>query len=152
MTDNWKKINTDPVCFGTKNDAFGSFEIQEAGKIYSFKLVHTYGSVTCNTYLESTKWGCSHTGFGRHSLLTVITYPNKTVLPLAEFVKGIDDYRYQLDGAHVNSPTLVFNLLPTPLVVSIGQQFLIWYGQDLADYSEGNNAGETCADVYALYP
>ena len=82
----------------------------------------------------------------------MITYRNKTVLPLAEFAKGSDDYRYQLDGAHVNSRTLVFNLLPTPLVVSIGQQFLIWYGQDLADYSEDNNAGETCADVYALYP
>ena len=82
----------------------------------------------------------------------MITYPNKTVLPLAEFVKGIDDYRYQLDGAHVNSPTLVFNLLPTPLVVSIGQQFLIWYGQDLTNFTEYNNAGETCTDVYALYP
>ena len=152
MTDNWKKINPDPVCFGTKNDSFGSFEIQEAGKVYSFKLVHTYGSVTCNTNLQSTKWGCSYTGFGRHCLLTVITYRNKTVLPLAEFVKGVDGYRYQLDGAHVNSPTLVFNLLPTPLVVSIGQQFLIWYGQDLANYTEFNNAGETCADVYALYP
>ena len=82
----------------------------------------------------------------------MITYRNKTVLPLAEFPKGSKDYRYQLDGAHVNSPTLVFNLLPTPLVVSIGQQFRIWYGQDLANYSEDNNAGETCADVYALYP
>ena len=81
----------------------------------------------------------------------MITYRNKTVLPLAEFATGVD-YRYQLDRAYVNSPTLVFNLLPTPLVVSIGQQFLIWYGQDLADYSEGNNAGKTCADVYALYP
>ena len=152
LTDNWKKINTDPVCFGTKNDNFGSFEIQEAGKIYSFKLVHTNGTVTCNTNFESTKWGCLHPYLGRRILLTVITYPNKTVLPLGEFVKGIDDYRYQLDGAHVNSPTLVFNLLPTPLVVSIGQQFLIWYGQDLAYYTEFNNAGETCADVYALYP
>ena len=82
----------------------------------------------------------------------MITYRNKTVLPLAEFPKGSKDYRYQLDGAHVNSPTLVFNLLPTPLVVSIGQQFLIWYGQDLANYTEYNNAGETCTDVYALYP
>ena len=81
----------------------------------------------------------------------MITYRNKTVLPLAEFATGVD-YRYQLDRAHVNSPTLVFNLLPTPLVVSIGQQFLIWYGQDLANYTEFNNAGETCADVYALYP
>ena len=128
LTDNWKKINTDPVCFGTKNDDFGSFEIQEAGKIYSFKLVHTNGTVTCNTNFESTKWGCLHPDLGRRILLTVITYPNKTVLPLAEFAKGSDDYRYQLDRAHVNSPTLVFNLLPTPLVVSIGQQFLIWYG------------------------
>ena len=152
MTDNWKKINTDPVCFGTKNDDFGSFEIQEAGKIYTFKLVHTSGSVTCDTNLESTKWGCLHIGLGRHRLLTVITYRNKTVLPLAEFATGVHDYRYQLDRAHVNSLTLVFNLLPTLLVVSIGQQFLIWYGQDLADNSEGNNAGETCADVYALYP
>ena len=152
LTDNWKKINTDPVCFGTKNDDFGSFEIQEAGKIFTFKLVHTNGTVACNTDFESTKWGCLHPDLGRRILLTVITYPNKTVLPLAEFVKGVDDYRYQLDGAHVNSPTLVFNLLPTPLVVSIGQQFLIWYGQDLANYTEYNNAGETCADVYALYP
>ena len=152
MTDNWKKINTDPVCFGTKNDDFGSFEIQEAGKIYTFKLVHTSGSVTCDTKLESTKWGCLHIGLGRHRLLTVITYRNKTVLPLAEFATGVRDYRYQLDRARVNSLTLVFNLLPTPLVVSIGQQFLIWYGQDLANYSEHNNAGETCADVYALYP
>ena len=80
----------------------------------------------------------------------MITYRNKTVLPLAEFAKV--DYSYQLDGAHVNSPTLVFNLLPTPLVVSIGQQLLIWYGQDLTNFTEYNNAGETCTDVYALYP
>ena len=152
MTDNWKKINSYPVCFETKYDAFGSFKIQEAGKIYSFKLVHIYGSVTCDTNLEFTKWGCSHSRSGRRRLLTVITYRNKTVLPLAEFATGVHYYRYQLDRAHVNSPTLVFNLLPTPLVVSIGQQFLIWYGQDLADYSEHNNAGKTCADVYALYP
>ena len=25
-------------------------------------------------------------------------------------------------------------------------------GQDLVNYTELNNAGETCADVYALYP
>ena len=152
LIDNWKKINTNPVCFGTKNGDFGSFEIQEAGKIYTFKLVHTKGTVTCDTDYGPTKWGCLHPYLRNHRLLTVITYPNKTVLPLAEFAKGSDDYRYQLDRAHVNSPTLVFNLLPTPLVVSIGQQFLIWYGQDLTNFTEYNNAGETCTDVYALYP
>ncbi|CAH3134859.1 unnamed protein product [Pocillopora meandrina] len=151
-SDNWKKINTDPVCFGTKNGDFGSFQIQEAGKIYTFKLVHTKGTVNCDTDYESTKWGCLHPYLRNHRLLTVITYPNKTVLPLAEFAKGSVDYSYRLDGAHVNSPTLVFNLLPTPLVVSIGQQLLIWYGQDLTNFTEYNNAGETCTDVYALYP
>ena len=58
-------------------------------------------------------------------------------------------YTYQLDGADVNSPTLVFNFLPMPLVVSVGQ---IWYAHDLVGSTENNNHGETCADVYALYP
>ena len=65
LTDNWKKINTDPVCFGTKNDDFGSFEIQEAGKIYTFKLVHTNGTVTCNTdYVRINKVGMFTPRFG----------------------------------------------------------------------------------------
>ena len=87
--------------------------------------------------------------------MTVITYSNKTVLPLAEFVKSNAEnklYTYQLDGADVNSPTLVFNFLPMPLVVSVGQQFQIWYAHDLVGSTEYNNDGETCADVYALYP
>lgn len=83
--------------------------------------------------------------------MTVMTYRN-SVLQLAEFVRNINEYRYQLDGFDVNSPTLVFNLLPTPLSVSRYQEFQVWYGQDLAGFTEKNNAGETCTDVYALYP
>ena len=85
--------------------------------------------------------------------MTVITYSNKTVLPLAEFLKGNHStyYTYQLDGADFNSTTLEFKLLPTPLVVLVGQQFQLWYAHDLVDYTEDNNGGKTCADVYALY-
>ena len=86
--------------------------------------------------------------------MTVITYSNKTVLPLAEFVKSNAKnklYTYQLDGADFNSATLVFKLLPTPLVVLVGQQFQLWYAHDLVNYTEDNNDGKTCADVYALY-
>ncbi|XP_022810092.1 protein jagged-1-like [Stylophora pistillata] len=151
-SDNWKKINIGPVCFGTKHDDYGSFEIREAGKIFTFELVHTSGSVTCNRNFIRTKWGCSSQFYGNHNLMTVITYSNKSVLPLAKFVKSNEEYFYQLSGADVNSPTLVFNLLPTPLVVSVGQQFQVWYGQDLADFTENNNDGKTCTDVHALYP
>ena len=86
--------------------------------------------------------------------MTVITYSNKTVLPLAEFVKSNAKnklYTYQLDGADFNSATLVFKLLRTPLVVLVGQQFQLWYAHDLVNYTEDNNDGKTCADVYALY-
>ena len=91
--------------------------------------------------------------YENHNLMTVITYSNKTVLPLAEFLKGSNGkyYTYQLDGADVNSTTLVFKLLPTPLVVLVGQQFQLWYAHDLVDYTEYNNGGKTCTDVYALY-
>nr|XP_058963049.1 neurogenic locus notch homolog protein 1-like [Pocillopora verrucosa] len=154
-SDNWKKVNIgDPVCFGTKNDDHGTFHIQEAGQIYTFKLVHTSGSVTCVSILAiSTKWGCSFPIYGNHNLMTVITYSNKTVLPLAEFLKGNDRtyYTYQLDGADFNSATLVFKLLRTPLVVLVGQQFQLWYAHDLVNFTEDNNDGKTCADVYALY-
>ena len=83
--------------------------------------------------------------------MTVITYSNKTVLPLAEFLKGSHRtyYTYQLDSA--DSATLAFKLLPTPLVVSVGQQFQLWYAHDLVNFSEHDNDGKTCADVYALY-
>ncbi|XP_022786940.1 fibulin-2-like [Stylophora pistillata] len=151
-SDNWKKVNDDPVCFGTKNNDCGTFIIREAGQIYTFQLVHTSGLVRCATDLELTKWGCPHPSFGHYNLMTVITYRNKRVVLLAEFAKYTGMYRYRLNGSDVNSPRLVFNLLPTPLVVSVNQQFQIWYGQDLADLSEYNNAGKTCTDVYALYP
>ena len=109
--------------------------------------------MTCDTSTTSTKWGCSLPTYENHNLMTVITYSNKTVLPLAEFLKGNDGkyYTYQLDGADVNSTTLVFKLLPTPLVVLVGQQFQLWYAHDLVNYTEYNNDGKTCADVYALY-
>ena len=101
----------------------------------------------------STKWGCSLPIYGNHNIMTVITYSNKTVLPLAEFLKGNDNtyYTYQLDGTDFNSTTLEFKLLPTPLVVLVGQQFQLWYAHDLVNYTEYNNDGKTCADVYALY-
>ena len=86
--------------------------------------------------------------------MTVITYSNKTVLPLAEFVKSNAKnklYTYQLDDADFNSATLVFKFLRTPLVVLVGQQFQLWYAHDLVNFTEDNNDGKTCADVYALY-
>ena len=155
--ENWKKINTDPVCFGAKDDSYGTFNITESGVIYTFKLVHLSGSVSCNPEYPSSFWGCEHPNFGEETLLTIITFQNGSVLLLADYIKsqgkggGCTYYSYKIDGVAVNETELRFNILPSPISVSVGQEFQLWYGADLKDCYEFDNSGQTCADVYAWY-
>ncbi|KAL9970881.1 hypothetical protein ACROYT_G023334 [Oculina patagonica] len=155
--ETWKKINDALVCFGARNNTYGTFNIKESGLINTFKLVHRSGSLRCTADAPASYWGCDYPSYGDERLLTVITYPNKTALLLADYLRDDSDhcgnkyYLYKIAGIGVNSPELVFDKLPTPLSVSIGQEFHIWYGQDLKDCTENNNAGKTCADVYAWY-
>ena len=52
----------------------------------------------------------------------------------------------------VNSTELLFNLLPSPISVSNGQVFKIWYNEALlSNNCARDNTGEICVDVYALY-
>lgn len=78
--------------------------------------------------------------------MTVITYINRTALPLAEYVNTelSKYYTYHLDATNANTEKLKFNELPIALSASIGQQFQIWYAQDLVNHSEDNNSGQTC--------
>ena len=110
--------------------------------------------MVCNPSLPASYWGCEHSDYGDKKLHTVITYSNKTALLLADYLRGKPDckyYSYQIAGIGVNSTELKFNKLPTPLSVPTGQEFQIWNGQDLSDCTEYNNAGQTCAYVYAWY-
>ena len=85
--------------------------------------------------------------------MTIITDANKeAILPPAEDLKaspsgafGNKTHFYSLPGYHHNSTELVFRNLVNPLSVSSNQEMQIWY------YSENNNSGKTCVDVYAWY-
>ncbi|KAM7440898.1 hypothetical protein ABFA07_010001 [Porites harrisoni] len=152
--DNWKKINIVPVCFGARNDSYGTFHITESGLINTFKLVHINGSVLCSEDVLPSYWGCNHTNYGNTTLLTVITFQNRTALWLADYKMGEPrkcKYSYGIKGTGVNATELVFNELPSPISAFVGQEFQIWFGQDLANCTEYNNSGQTCVDVYALY-
>ena len=70
---------------------------------------------------------------------------------LADFKKKDCHYSYKIEGVGVNETELRFNNLPSPISVSVGDEFQIWYGQDLKDCVENDNSGQTCADVYAWY-
>jgi len=149
----WKKINSESVCYKAKN-SHGNFSITKQGLIHTFKLVHRRGSLKCTQYLPATFWGCPHHIFRDQTLSTVITHKNQSVLPLAEYRQDgrCTKYSYKIEGIDVNSTELLFNHLPSPISVSNGQVFKIWYNEALppSDCAQ-DNSGEICVDVYALY-
>ncbi|KAL9955366.1 hypothetical protein ACROYT_G036676 [Oculina patagonica] len=49
-----------------------------------------------------------------------------------------------------SSPVLVFCAPKKPHCVFANSELRLWYGQDLRGFTEDNNAGKTCADVYGL--
>ena len=157
----WHKINTNPVCFGARDDSFGSFNITQPGHIGALRLVHSYGLLVCHSSSTNSYWGCEVPIYANKTLMTLISYANsRTVLlprrnstQMGLFDTGICgiDLTYRLDGFNDSSPELIFNTSSVPLEVSSNQEFWIWYGQDLADCSESNNYGWSCVDVYGWY-
>ena len=69
----------------------------------------------------------------------------------AHLVQNSRKHFYSLYGSTHTSSELVFRDLPNKVSVSRGQELQIWYGQDWDDWSEENNSGTTCVDVYAWY-
>ena len=80
------------------------------------------------------------------------------LLPKSEYRKG-KGYRctqmyYNLPWATSESPELVFDNFSTPLKVSAGQEFQVWFVEDfmgLNECSDDNGSEKTCAKVYGLY-
>ena len=159
ISDNWQKMNVEPVCFEARDNKYGAFNVPKGGRIKTMKLIHKSGSIRCNPEYNASYWSCSHPSF-YHSddLLTIITNANnEAVLPPVEDMRGAinicDDKKfvYSLNGTSPTSPELVFRDLPNYLVVSRNQELRIWHGQDWVDCTEYDNSGQTCVDVYAWY-
>ena len=156
----WQKVNVDPVCFGAKDDLFGTFEIHKPGDIYRLKLVHRSGYVHCISNIAfNTKWGCAvndnRDSYYRERLNVHITNEyNTRIFPanVSGSLKLDSLFYYKLLDFDRNSSDIVFDSIPTPLSVVSGQKFRIWYGEDLAKYkdSEKDNIGRSCTDVYAF--
>ena len=155
MLDTWQKMNTEPVCFGTRDNQYGALRIPKSGRLKTIKLIYKSGGVQCNED-DATYWGCDYKDYGDNGLLTVITTANnETVMPPVEDLKSSTvcnrDF-WSLNGTTRTSPELVFPDLSVPLSVSRNQELKIWYTQDMYDCSEDNNSGsKTCVDAYAWY-
>ena len=134
------------MCFGAKDDQFGSFEVKIGGSVKSVKLVHVSGEVACSTFnlLGGSKFGCKSSP----ELYTFITTSTDDIL-----LPEIDEIlpAYTLQGYRPDSTEIVFTTISTPLRLSSGQQLRVWFGEDLRNVSESDNGGLSCVDVYAKY-
>ena len=140
----WLKVNTKEVCFGARGNSYGAFFMPKNGDISSFKLVHLRGRISCDADKNRfSKWGCE---VGDHLWTYLTNADNKVVF---RYMSG--NMFYRLSGIWSNSTELTFNSFTVPMRVSTGQEFRVWYSEDLKDVSEHDNEGETCMDIYALY-
>ena len=149
----WRKTNYSPVCFGARNHQFGRFRLPSSGKLVAIKLVHLYGFVSCHAPKNSkwSFWGC---GTVRDRVNVVVTNAaDQIILPPNQFI--LDSLKWsRVTVPYYNAafaPELVFSVFSHPRRVYKGQQFRLWYGEDLTDQTEHDNGGRVCCDVYALY-
>lgn len=153
-----------PVCFGTRDDKYGSFNIIQAGEILGLKLTHLFGTLVCFNGSSPSFWGCQSELYGDKTLMTYISHANerREILPRKAQVEvggpwrsdgkcQHEIYTYKISGVNDTSPEIIFDTTSEPLRVSHDQQFWIWFGQDIADCSEENNEGKSCVDVYGWY-
>ena len=154
IVENWVKMTPSSVCFGSKGDSYGAFTIPTPGKIITFKLTYLHGNVNCfnafgATFLRS-RWGC------RGRLGVHITYADRTRLLPANtgyMIEGELCYGfYYLPWATTEGEELRFDDFSSPLSVSVGEEYQVWFTEDLTGCIEIDNSDEqTCTEVYGLY-
>ena len=128
---------------GAKDDKPGKFFTPMAGKISALNLVYSSGKVGCTLH-DSSKWGCDGDS---SNLLTLITDDqNNVVFP--ENYHGQD--HYTLPGFTSSSPELLFTF-SIPLEVTAGQEYRVWYSEDLLSKIEVDNHGPTCMKVIVVF-
>lgn len=108
-----------------KGNQNGKFFTPVQGTMYAIRLVHISGAVGCSSG-TSSKWGCRN-----NDILTIITDENNQVFSLS----------FTSDSPEL---ILTFN---TPLMVATGQEYRLWFSEDLRDQHEDNNVGPSCTKV-----
>ena len=161
----------DQVCFGAGGDDLGDdnyarFELPVDAQ--AVKLVYQSGGVSCNFAGRGyySRWGCDEDRTS--SMGTFLTKADKggmstladIVAPVRDHVVSDNLWYEPFDDNHAMGNELTFSAGAQngPGITFTGQaageypagQYLIWYGEDLADRSQHDNGGATCVKVFYL--
>ena len=155
---NLVKINTSPVCFGSRDSSYGNFTIPKTGHVITFKLVYLSGYVSCQASDPQyrSNWGCSFLSSPNNLAVFITDSLQQRILPTdkASYRRGSGCHAtitYGIPGFTSESPELGLHNFSVPLAVSVGQELQIWYTEDLYNCYAGDNDGQTCTDVFGLY-
>ena len=97
-----------------------------------------------------SKWGCIWAG-STSNIATIITDANNNVLfPDRNRYPRDQWHRFILPGYDgATSDVVSFVNAVDPVYVDAGTTLRVWYAEDLNDFSEGDDSGRHCIDVYA---
>ena len=139
----WVLIGYD--CAGSKHNDFATFTYRgNNGFVNAIKLVHRSGKIGCHAKAH-TNWGCSS---NHRTNMYVTDIYNAVMYPSPVLTKPFQSGGwYHLPGYNHVSPFLVFSDVGTRFIYG-GQTMRVWYGEDLYNYTEGDNHGFTCFQVY----
>ena len=153
LSAHWQKINTSPVCFGTKNNQFGKFCAPYGGKLAAVKLVYLHGYVTAvnaPTPPQWSFWGCGNRPSVINHINVVITSDSIILSPRQFFTLGRGKWP-EIPGYNSFSAEINLSFISGSHSVHAGKHLRLWYGEDYLNWTESNNDGRVCCDVYALY-
>lgn len=150
--DEWQ-LQASNVCYGAKDDTPGKFTIKAEGLLVGLKLVHKSGSLFCSDSKRTSRWGCKLYGISNNRIYTIVTDERKEVVfPDSKIVNSKDGGFYFLPLFNgQTADNLVFVNTQKPAYAMKGSKLSVWYGSDLYDFSESDNGGKHCIDVYATF-
>ncbi|KXJ06705.1 hypothetical protein AC249_AIPGENE8923 [Exaiptasia diaphana] len=100
------------------------------------------GNVTCDPRFQLSNWGCPA------NLLTILTdKENNRLAQQKSYIILWVWLAYTLPKYDSFSPKVELDLIKL-INVTAGQEFRLWYGEDLKNAHEHDNSGTTCAHVY----
>ena len=124
--DPFVNLNSTPVCFGTHNRAFGSFNASTGGNLINIKLVHRYGYVSCKAGHDDlwSPWGCGYyldqNGITDYTGVSLTTASNTILFPPSQIVRS--DKWSLIPRYSSRSTELVMLIYDTPVTVPAGQE------------------------------
>ena len=137
------------VCYGSKDDKYGEFNISMDGRLTGIKLVHVSGGTKCCIDCAISTFGCNYPDFIGLTTVT-ITAADKSER-LMPHPGTVDDTKccFELPGYDGSSDEIIFADYNIP--VTKGKLLKIWYIEDLIDLQEVDNDGVHCVDVFAMF-